>query len=70
MMKRQLSAIWMKDANEVSYAMSLCREKNPKGIFFLGGDLEYFEKDFKYIPVPCVLLTNSGKDLKFTIYPL
>ena len=54
------------DANEVSYAMSLCREKNPKGIFFLGGDLEYFKKDFKHIPVPCVLLTNSGKDLKFT----
>lgn len=53
------------DANEINYATSLCREKNPKGIFFLGGDLEYFERDFKHIHVPCVLLTNSGKDLKF-----
>ena len=33
------------DANEVNYAIQLCRDRNPKGIVFLGGNLEYFKED-------------------------
>lgn len=53
------------DEDEVTFAMSLCRENNPKGIFFLGGDLKFFKKNFKYISVPCVLLTNSAISLPY-----
>ena len=53
------------DANEVAYALQLCRERRPMGIFFLGGDLELFQAGFSPITIPCVLLTNSARDLGF-----
>lgn len=53
------------DANEVAYAIQLCREYKPLGIMFLGGDLEYFQTEFSGISVPCVLLTNSARELGF-----
>lgn len=53
------------DANEVAYALRLCRERKPLGILFLGGDLEYFQAEFSHITIPCVLLTNSAKELGF-----
>ena len=53
------------DANEVAYALRLCRERKPLGILFLGGDLEYFQAQFGHISVPCVLLTNSASELPF-----
>ena len=53
------------DANEVAYALQLCRERRPMGIFFLGGDLELFRAGFSPITIPCVLLTNSARDLGF-----
>ena len=53
------------DANEVAYALQLCRERKPLGILFLGGDLEFFQAEFAHITVPCVLLTNSAKGLSF-----
>lgn len=53
------------DANEVSYAIQLCRERHPKGLIFLGGDLEFFQRDFAQLPLPSVLLTNSAKGLDF-----
>ena len=53
------------DADEVSYALQLCRERKPLGIFFLGGDLKLFQSRFQPITVPCVLLTNTAKDLHF-----
>ncbi len=53
------------DANEVAYALQLCRERKPVGIVFLGGDLEYFESSFQAIMVPCVLLTNTAQGLHF-----
>ena len=31
------------DANEVAYALQLCRERRPMGILFLGGDRELFQ---------------------------
>lgn len=53
------------DANEVEAAITLCRDRNPKGIIFLGGDLDYFEA-FDGIEVPCVLLTNSAGSLNIS----
>ena len=53
------------DANEVAFALQVCREYKPPAILFLGGDLEYFRRDFAPIGVPCVLLTNSARELGF-----
>ncbi len=53
------------DANEVACALRLCRERRPRGILFLGGDLELFQAGFAPISVPCVLLTNSARELGF-----
>ena len=53
------------DADEVRYALRLCQERKPLGILFLGGDLEFFQAEFAPISVPCVLLTNSAKELSF-----
>ena len=53
------------DANEVAYTVQLCRERKPLGILFLGGDLEFFQAEFGHITVPCVLLTNSARELAF-----
>lgn len=53
------------DANEVACARQLCRERKPVGILFLGGDLDHFRTDFRHVSVPCVLLTNSARDLGF-----
>ena len=49
----------------MAYALQLCRERKPLGILFLGGDLEYFQAEFAHITVPCVLLTNSARELNF-----
>ncbi|NLV87003.1 MAG: LacI family transcriptional regulator [Clostridiales bacterium] len=64
---RRESAVYYldEDANEVSYAARLCKERRPQGVLFLGGDLGFFEKGFSEISVPCVLLTNSAKGLNF-----
>ena len=53
------------DANEVAFALQVCREYKPPAVLFLGGDLEYFQRDFALIGVPCVLLTNSARPLGF-----
>jgi len=53
------------DANEVAFACQLCRERRPLGILFLGGDLELFAAGFSPITIPCVLLTNTARDLGF-----
>lgn len=53
------------DENEVTYADRLCRERKPMGIIFLGGDVNLFRKGFSAISIPCVLLTNTAKELNF-----
>ena len=53
------------DDNEVLRAVRLCREKKPLGILILGGNSEHFKKDFEKIKVPCVLVSNSAKELGF-----
>jgi LacI family transcriptional regulator len=51
--------------NEVTAAVQLCIERKPKGLIFLGGNQEYFRKDFGRIDIPCVLLTNDASSLGF-----
>lgn len=53
------------DANEVAFALRVCREFKPLAILFLGGDLEHFRRDFSPITIPCVLLTNSARQLDY-----
>lgn len=53
------------DANEVIYATQLCKERNPKGIIFLGGNTNYFREYFHEIDVPCILVTNDARELDF-----
>ena len=52
-------------ADEVTYAIQLCRLRRPKGLIFLGGDLELFRSRFDQITVPSVLLTNNAAQLGF-----
>ncbi len=53
------------DADEIAFALQLCRERKPMGVVFLGGDLELFQAGFAPITVPCVLLTNTARELGF-----
>ena len=53
------------DENEVAYAGRLCRERQPRGFIFLGGDPEQFKMGFAPITAPSVLLTNSAEELGF-----
>lgn len=53
------------DANEVAFARQVCREYKPPAILFLGGDLEFFRRDFDGITVPSVLLTNTAAELGY-----
>lgn len=54
------------EANEVEQAQIVCRERNPMGILFLGGNLEYFQEGFQEVDVPCVLVSNQGRELSFS----
>lgn len=53
------------DADEVEQAILLCRERKPLGLLFLGGNPEYFEKEFAGVDVPCVLVTNRANKMNF-----
>ena len=53
------------EENEVEQAESVCLERHPKGIFFLGSNLEFFRERFARLDVPCVLVTNSAAKLSF-----
>lgn len=51
--------------NEVEVAAQLYKERKPKGIIFLGGNRKFFERGFKSIKVPCVLVSESAQGLAF-----
>lgn len=53
------------DTNEVQEALRICREHKPKGILFLGSNIENFKMEFKQVTVPCVLVTDRGDELGF-----
>ena len=51
--------------DEVEYALKVCQERRPKGLLFLGGDLNNFKKGFRHISVPSVLITGFAEKLDF-----
>ena len=53
------------DADEVAAVEKVLREVKPKGIIFLGGNVEHFRQGFGAIPVPAVLATVVSPDLDF-----
>lgn len=53
------------DADEVEQAILLCRERKPLGLLFLGGNPEYFHREFSGVDVPCVLVTNRANEMHF-----
>ena len=52
-------------ADEVEQAILLCRERKPLGLLFLGGNPEYFHREFSGVDVPCVLVTNRANEMHF-----
>ena len=52
--------------NEVEQALQVCRERQPMGILFLGGNLENFKELFEGVDIPCALVTNSAESLNFS----
>ncbi len=53
------------DDDEVEQATLLCRERKPIGLLFLGGNPEFFKKEFAGVDVPCVLVTNRADKLGY-----
>lgn len=53
------------DANEVLVGAQLGRERKPRGMVFLGGNSQSFEKGFAEISTPCVLVTSTSPGLSF-----
>ncbi len=53
------------NSNEVARAAQLCFEKKPLGMIFLGGNHRNFLTDYDKIDVPCILVTNSARELDF-----
>lgn len=51
--------------NEVEQAINLMRERKPLGMLFLGGNPQFFKKEFNQIRIPCVLVTNQGTQMAF-----
>ncbi|MDD7402542.1 MAG: LacI family DNA-binding transcriptional regulator [Butyribacter sp.] len=53
------------DDDEVEAALSLLKNRFPKGIMFLGADLSMYDERVKDIHIPCVIVTTDGKSLKY-----
>lgn len=62
----EVNAIFLDESvNEVETAIVECNERHPKGLIFLGADLNHFRTDFEKISVPSVLIAAYGSDLGF-----
>ena len=53
------------DTDEVLRAITLCAEKKPQGILFLGGNADNFRQSFGHIALPAVLVTSPAEGLEF-----
>ena len=53
------------NANEMEAAEKILREIKPKGIIFLGGNVENFKRSFDQISIPAVLATVVSEELDF-----
>lgn len=49
--------------NEFDFAGRVAREFKPKGIIFLGGNDENFNKTFEKIGIPAVIATNTSREM-------
>ncbi len=52
--------------NEVEKAIQITKERQVKGILFLGSHIDFFKQSFSYVKVPCVMVTNSARKLNFS----
>lgn len=53
------------NANEFESVERITRELKPKGVIFLGGNVESFAEHFSSIDIPCVLATVTSDTLHF-----
>ena len=53
------------DTDEVQRAITLCAEKKPQGILFLGGNADNFKRSFGRITLPAVLVTSPAEGLDY-----
>ena len=53
------------DTDEVQRAITLCAEKKPRGILFLGGNADNFKRSFGRITLPAVLVTSTAEGLDY-----
>lgn len=51
------------DADEAACALTVCRERKPLGIMFLGGEPSLYRSELRDIAVPCLLLTSGAERL-------
>ena len=51
--------------NELEYALQLCKDRQLLGILFLGSNEAHFRQYFSQVSIPCVLVTNSAKELGY-----
>lgn len=64
--KEEANVIFLDESNnEINEAIHLCQMNNPKGLIFIGGNLEYFRESFDRIEVPAVLACATAADLGF-----
>ena len=61
----QLQDYFDEDTDEVQRAITLCAEKKPQGILFLGGNADNFKRSFGRITLPAVLVTSPAEGLDY-----
>lgn len=52
-------------SNEVETAAQIASERKPKGLIFLGANLDYLRQSFGNIKIPAVLVTGNASELGF-----
>lgn len=52
------------DGDEVEHALRMIRDKNLKGILFLGANIGFFDGRMNQVDIPCVILTTNAQSLK------
>jgi LacI family transcriptional regulator len=62
----EVNVVFVNEADdEVKTAISLNKDNHPKGIIFLGADLDNFRRGFSVIKTPSVMLAANGSQLGF-----
>jgi len=62
----EVSVMYVDDyADAVASAIQYCSERKPKGLIFLGGNVENFKNRFEEIHVPSVLVSTDARSLPF-----